>query len=47
MEQSIIVGLIVGVCVLYLLRKFVFKSKTAKNGLCGGCDRCGGKKDCP
>ncbi|OSI13208.1 FeoB-associated Cys-rich membrane protein [Neisseria canis] len=44
MEQYIIVGLIVGACAVYLLRKFVFKPKSAKSAACGGCDRCGGKQ---
>ncbi|EGZ44945.1 FeoB-associated Cys-rich membrane protein [Neisseria wadsworthii] len=43
MEQYIIVGLIVIVCAAYLMRKYVFKSKSDKAGVCGGCDRCGGK----
>ncbi|MDO1509058.1 MULTISPECIES: FeoB-associated Cys-rich membrane protein [unclassified Neisseria] len=43
MEQYIIVGIIVVLCVLYILRKFVFKSKAARNSACGGCDRCSGK----
>lgn len=46
MGQQIIVGLIITVCVLYVLRKFVFKPKTAKGSLCAGCDRCCGKNSC-
>lgn len=42
MEQYIIVGIIVSGCVVYLLRRFVFKPKSAKNTACGGCDKCGG-----
>lgn len=42
MEQYIIVGIIVMLCVLYMLRKFVFKSKNSRASACGGCDRCGG-----
>ncbi|ABR74381.1 FeoB-associated Cys-rich membrane protein [Actinobacillus succinogenes] len=43
MGQYIVVGIIVGLCILYVLRKFVFKSEAAKNKLCCGCDRCDGK----
>ncbi|MDO5073727.1 MAG: FeoB-associated Cys-rich membrane protein [Neisseria animaloris] len=43
MEQYIIVGTIVSLCILYLLRKFVFKPKSARSNACGGCDRCSGK----
>lgn len=43
MGQYIIAGIIVALCVLYILRKFVFKPKNS-NSACGGCDRCGGSK---
>ena len=40
--QNIIVGLIVLAAVIYVLRKFVFKKKTADGGSCSSCDKCGG-----
>lgn len=40
--QSIIVGLIVLAAVIYVLRKFVFKKKTADGSSCSSCDKCGG-----
>ncbi|WP_416190962.1 FeoB-associated Cys-rich membrane protein [Neisseria sp. CCUG12390] len=43
MVQNIIVGIIVLGCVVYVLRHFVFKSKT-KPSECDGCSGCGGKK---
>lgn len=43
MEQYMIVGVIVLLCTLYILRKFVFKPKNSGSA-CGGCDRCGGNK---
>ena len=42
MTQNIIVGIIVLVCVVYVLRKFVFKKQT--DSICDGCGKCGGKQ---
>lgn len=44
MEQYIIVGIIVVLCVFYILRKFVLRPKNS-NPACGGCDRCGSSKN--
>lgn len=43
MIQHIIVAIIVILCVLYILRKFVFKAKS--RNACDGCDRCSNKND--
>lgn len=42
MEQYIIVGIIVALCTLYIVRRWIFKPKNSRSA-CGGCDRCGGK----
>ncbi|WP_373779137.1 FeoB-associated Cys-rich membrane protein [Glaesserella sp.] len=42
MIQNIIVGVIVAVCILYVVWKFVLNRK---QNVCNGCDRCGGKKN--
>lgn len=42
MIEYSIVGIIIALCTLYLLRKFVGKSANGKPE-CGDCDRCSGK----
>ncbi|WP_288921626.1 FeoB-associated Cys-rich membrane protein [uncultured Ottowia sp.] len=42
MTQQIIVGLIVAACFIYMLRKFVFRKKTASGASGSACSKCNG-----
>ncbi len=41
MTQNVIAGIIVLLCVVYVLRKFIFKRSSASP--CDGCGKCSGK----
>ena len=45
MTQQIIVGLIVAVCFIYMLRKFVFRKKTAGGASGSACSKCNGHNE--
>ena len=42
MIENLIVAVIVIAAFAYVLRKFIFKKKSAAGGDCGTCDKCSG-----